>query len=254
MLDNETVEIFLLKYDDKFDPYEDRFHNSFLKCFSKHRLEAIEKMRSKKAGIQAAAAELTVCAAMKSMGMPIHPVKYEYSETGAPVIEGGFISISHTDGLAGCAVSAIPIGFDIEVIRNVNLKIADRVLCREELVEFHSSEAKLNYLFSTWTAKESFLKLTGEGLSGGMKGFRFFEKQKKIKRLLTGDFGFVEQFDLIYDAAQELSIRMKNTAANEGCGYGKEHGVMSVSTQKKCKIKFNYFESICKILDEFEIN
>ena len=129
---------------------------------------------------QQAAAELTVCAAMKEAGFTFTPPEYAYNELGRPCMKSGFLSISHTNNAAACIVFPKPVGLDIEFERRIDSKLAGRILNSRELSEFAKCENQNEFLIKNWVAKESFLKLTGIGLRNGMQQTDFHIKTGRI--------------------------------------------------------------------------
>ncbi len=75
-------------------------------------------------------------------------------------------NLSHSGTVAMCVIAGMPVGCDIERIGNPPLKIERRVFSKEEqaVLSGLENEAQRRYFYTLWTAKESFLKLTGEGL------------------------------------------------------------------------------------------
>ncbi len=80
------------------------------------------------------------------------------------------LSISHSADVWACAISDAPVGLDIEYLRPCDFtRIAARF--------FHPDEA--DYVrqggeaafFEVWTAKESFVKCTGQGIDGSFSDF-----------------------------------------------------------------------------------
>ena len=64
-----------------------------------------------------------------------------------------------------CALSDRPIGIDAEELnRDVNLKLADRILSPFELEQYQQAEDKRLALLKFWVMKEAQAKLTGEGI------------------------------------------------------------------------------------------
>jgi len=117
---------------------------------------------------QSAAAELAICAAMKNSGRPFAPSDYAYKESGQPTIQNGHISISHTEGYAACAIAREPVGIDVERGHTFSKAAAKRILSPQEELMSDSTNAD-ELLSRIWTVKESFLKMTGEGIPGGMR-------------------------------------------------------------------------------------
>lgn len=87
-------------------------------------------------------------------------------EHGKPMIDGLEFSLSHSGNLVVCAVSHEPVGCDVEEIRKAPERVAERYFsCGEQ--EYLSQFAEEEYdraFFRLWTMKESYVKMTGEGL------------------------------------------------------------------------------------------
>lgn len=76
-------------------------------------------------------------------------------------------SISHTKKHAFCALSEAPVGIDAEEIdRNINLRLAEKILSPSEKAQFDRAEDKRAALLKFWVLKEAAAKRSGEGLKG----------------------------------------------------------------------------------------
>ncbi len=84
-----------------------------------------------------------------------------YDEHGAPYIEnGGFISISHADGIVGIALcKKFKIGLDLETIRDKALKLYPRFITENES-KFLNTKDEVT-MTKAWSAKEVLYKLAG---------------------------------------------------------------------------------------------
>lgn len=95
-------------------------------------------------------------------------LRLENLPSGKPVAFVGhrevFVSISHSGDFVAAAFAGTPVGIDLEVKREVNPNLLKRALTPAELEFVKTDEDFLKI----WTAKEAYLKLTGEGLSGLM--------------------------------------------------------------------------------------
>lgn len=131
---------------------------------SRGRILRCSRMKSEGKRRQAFAAELALSYALS--GETLLPPAYGYDANGRPFAEGCFISISHTNGHAACAWSEAPVGVDIEEPRHVSPRLASRILSPEERAA--GLAAREGALLCAFVAKEAYLKLTGEGLFGGM--------------------------------------------------------------------------------------
>lgn len=87
---------------------------------------------------------------------------------GKPYCDGIFFSLSHAGDLALCAVSGVPVGCDIEQVKDAPFELAPRIFCPSERAYLQAAqdpgEAQRRF-FTLWTLKESYMKMTGEGLS-----------------------------------------------------------------------------------------
>lgn len=76
-------------------------------------------------------------------------------------------SISHTRRRAFCALSQHAVGIDAEEIdRNIDLRLAEKILSPGEKEQFDAAEDKRIALLKFWVLKEAAAKLSGEGLRG----------------------------------------------------------------------------------------
>ena len=106
--------------------------------------------------------------------IPPRDVKIEITKSGKPFFEniaGLHFNISHSGSEVAIAFSTNPVGFDMEVLDRKRdcLAIAERFFTAEESREVKMAGDSANKLFvKLWTAKESMLKLSGEGLVGGL--------------------------------------------------------------------------------------
>ena len=91
------------------------------------------------------------------------------SDRGKPYFASGkwHFSISHTPRHAFCALSERPVGIDAEELdRDINLRLADKILSPGEKARFDAAADKRLALLTFWVLKEAAAKLSGEGLRG----------------------------------------------------------------------------------------
>lgn len=99
-------------------------------------------------------------------------------ENGRPYLEGCdlFISLAHSAQKVACALSASPVGIDVEQIRPVDLKLCRHVCVEQELAyilaEYRQEQDRqcrdpevLRRFFEVWTAKEAYFKKQGTGIT-----------------------------------------------------------------------------------------
>jgi 4'-phosphopantetheinyl transferase len=103
-------------------------------------------------------------------------LKFSYSNKGKPSLSTPHltqsiqfnISHSHQKALYGMTLNH-QIGIDLEYIRTVEaLSLAKRFFSQQEFIQLNMTPAEVQQqlFFQLWTAKEAYLKATGEGLSG----------------------------------------------------------------------------------------
>ena len=106
-------------------------------------------------------------------------LREEYGQNEAPVFDFGpnekpvlrfspeiHFSLSHTGNAVLCALDHRPVGADIEMIRSQDLRHLLSVFNEQEQEEIMQAEQPKLRFTELWTRKESYLKLTGQGLVG----------------------------------------------------------------------------------------
>lgn len=91
------------------------------------------------------------------------------TDRGRPYFTAGewHFSISHTPRRVFCALSRNPVGIDAEELdREVNLRLADKILSPAERARFDAARDKRLALLTFWVLKEAAVKRSGEGLRG----------------------------------------------------------------------------------------
>jgi 4'-phosphopantetheinyl transferase EntD len=82
-----------------------------------------------------------------------------YGDTGAPEVEGVYISVSHTRGLAAVRISDRPCGVDAERADRDMSAVRGRVVSGEE--ELLADAGREEFAVSVWCAKEVMYKMSG---------------------------------------------------------------------------------------------
>ena len=91
------------------------------------------------------------------------------TDRGKPYFENSpfHFSISHTKKHAFCVLARENVAIDAEELdRNINLKLAEKILSPREKARFDAAEDKQKALLTFWVLKEAAAKLSGEGLRG----------------------------------------------------------------------------------------
>lgn len=133
---------------------------------SDRRREKIAQISPEAGKRQSAAAELALVRALaRERNAEEEKIKWHAREDGKPVIDGGpHFSLSHSGDIAVCALCEQEVGVDIERCRKISPAMRRVVFSQAE------EECSDAQLLKTWVAKESFLKMTGEGIRRRMNG------------------------------------------------------------------------------------
>ena len=127
----------------------------------------------------------------------INPDEIRTSDNGRPFIcdndgitevPGIDFNISHSGDyvvmgiydMRGSNGSVARIGCDIEQIRDRNTKIAKRYFDEAELEWIEQEEDKIRAFYQIWTARESYIKMTGEGILLDFKSYRVKTTTPKV--------------------------------------------------------------------------
>ncbi len=101
--------------------------------------------------------------------------KLTYGENGKPECEDVCFNISHSGnfviGVAALKENVREIGCDIEYMDNAPLEVADKYFFNSEKEYIQKSENPSLAFWKLWTLKESYMKMTGEGMSLPLDSF-----------------------------------------------------------------------------------
>ena len=117
---------------------------------------------------------------------------FEYGEHGKPSIVGHpeiHFNLSHCRDAAICAVSEIPIGVDVESVREFKESVARYSMNDEELQKIWNSERPDVVFTKLWTMKEATVKMTGRGIYDNMKNI--LSSPTHIKTVVSDDLRYV---------------------------------------------------------------
>ena len=112
--------------------------------------------------------------ALSENGAGEYTVEYVANEKPKLISDSGlYFNISHSGDFVTLALSDDEVGCDIQEIRPYNPRVAKRNYCPEETAFIENSENKDESFIKLWALKESILKFTGKGISGGLSNYDF---------------------------------------------------------------------------------
>lgn len=122
--------------------------------------------------------------------------KVRYLENGKPVLEEGFITISHDLKLVGYYISSEPVGMDIQRPTEQLERIKHKFCNEAELAALDQSPTRLRDLTLIWSAKEAIFKIYGENVPFAEGMHITFEGPSLLCLMTSGKIHKLEFFEL----------------------------------------------------------
>lgn len=169
------VEVYAVRID---EPVEEDLYNGFLSCVSDEKREKINKFYfmddSKRTLYGDLLLRYLACKKLKTQN---NKLVFYSNEFGKPFLQNYHefhFNISHSGIWTVCATSKKEIGVDIEQIKDIDLDVAKRFFAESEyeMLMSQPEEMQLDYFYSLWTLKESYIKCIGKGLSIPLNQFK----------------------------------------------------------------------------------
>ncbi|KEK20054.1 4'-phosphopantetheinyl transferase family protein [Bacillus gaemokensis] len=168
------MNIYAVKVPKELSNYE---FQCYLNEISKEKREKVMRYVRQEDAIRSLFGELLIRAVIKrERGIANDLLHFSYNEYGKPYLSGELdfhFNISHSGSWVVCATDNKPIGIDIELIKTIDLEIAQRFFTKEEY-RYITSQRDYNRLacfYDFWTLKESFVKAIGKGLIVPLNSF-----------------------------------------------------------------------------------
>lgn len=153
------------------DPEDEKWY----KNLSDRRLEKIGRLKNNSAKRRSIAAEILLNIGMdKEIQGVDHPVVWDTDDMGKPYLTDYpdiHMNITHSKDYAVCVISDKPVGVDIQYMREVDLKIAERWFTKSEQEYIKDSKNPKDAFYEIWVRKESFVKAVGAGLNMSLDSF-----------------------------------------------------------------------------------
>lgn len=130
-------------------------------------------------------------------------MRFSVNQYGKPFIENieSFnFNISHSGKWIVCVTDLLPVGIDVELIRNIDFGLAELVFTVDEYIEFmkQTQYKKTLYFYDIWTLKESYIKACGKGLSMDLKSFGMVIEANciKLENYIGRDKHYFRQYNI----------------------------------------------------------
>lgn len=184
---------------------EQHFDELVERLYPERKSRVLAFRRREPAYVSIAAGLLLQGLAEKMLGIAPRDLVLDKNENGKPSIQGHpefYFNLSHAGEYVVLAYGDVPLGVDIEEIRDKNnRRVAKRCFTEAEYAYVAGADSEENReaktgtdltladpsmdvnarFFYLWTMKESYLKLTGEGISVPLNSFEIDPVQKAVK-------------------------------------------------------------------------
>ena len=205
--------------------------SAFKKAFdsvSAYRRQKTALLKNDKDKNRSLAAATALNAALKEYGLEERMMEYVLGKQGKPCFRNRpdiHFSLSHSGDYAICSIGAHEIGNDIERVRSGREKVAQRFFAKEELDWIYGSELTAvtnerdSKIFRIWTMKESFLKVTGLGMSLPLNEFAIMiakNGQISIRQNINDKTYSFKEYVLpkVFDESENYKISVCSEAMN----------------------------------------
>lgn len=190
---------------------------------SPYRRQKIALLKHEKDKKRSLGASLVLNAALKEYGLEERSMEYDLGKQGKPVFRYYpelHFSLSHSGDYAICSIGEQDIGNDIERMRDGKERVAEHFFAKEELVWM--KEAKLpkereERMFRLWTMKESFLKVTGLGMSLPLSSFSVVvdnDNAIRLRQQVNDRTYFMKEYAMLAEYKEETGYSISVCSEN----------------------------------------
>ena len=169
--------------------------NLFLEYYNRmsvYRKEKIDRLKQRKDKNLSLAVGIIIDTYLQSFGLRECDMNYSTKENGKPFFtdfKNLHFNASHSGNIAVCAFSENEIGCDVQQICKARENVAKRFFTNNEYNYIYSCNDKnIHKSFTVderfariWAIKESYLKLNGSGLGGGLTSFDIIIEENTAK-------------------------------------------------------------------------
>lgn len=130
----------------------------------------------------------------------------KYLNNGKPVLDHGYISISHCDDLVGLILADYPVGLDIQNPLPIISRIHRKFSNSKEIIWVQTQDDQEDLYSLIWSAKEAVFKIYGENIpfADGMRISIEEDRKSGACELKTDDLN--EKIDLLFEQYQSYYI------------------------------------------------
>ena len=188
-----------------------------LEAVSPYRRQKIALLKNDNDKRRSMGAAIALDKALGGYGLEERAMEYGLGSHGKPLLRFHpeiHFSLSHSKDYAICSIGSDDIGNDIEWVRSGKDNVAKRFFAAEELAWIENAsdtKERDERMFQIWTMKESFLKVTGLGMSLSLKDFAVVMEEngnKKLRQTVDDKVYHIKEYALpfIFNEQAEYKI------------------------------------------------
>ena len=147
------------------------------------RWEKVNKIKKEEDRLRSIAAGILLSYGLRENGIDLDACQLIMGTHGKPQVagcEGLHFNLSHTGNYAVAVFSDAPVGIDIEHRRALKQTLLDKCCTKGEQAWIQSQPDKEMAFVRLWTAKESYVKWSGEGITFPLKSIAVHRKENGI--------------------------------------------------------------------------
>ena len=132
------------------------------------RWEKVNKIKKEEDRLRSIAAGILLSYGLRENGIDLDACQLIMGTHGKPQVtgcEGLHFNLSHTGNYAVAVFSDAPVGIDIEHRRALKQTLLDKCCTKDEQAWIQSQPDKEMAFVRLWTAKESYVKWSGDGIT-----------------------------------------------------------------------------------------
>lgn len=158
-------------------------YEKYSELISAKRRERISRIKSERDKIISFFTEIEIRKEISERtGRNFREIEFNYNSHGKPFLKDipYYFSVSHSGNLIAFVFSEELVGIDIECAKKSRLKVAERFFTSNEYNYILNSKNPEHEFYRIWTAKESYIKMLGTGLSKSLKSFDVLSPELKL--------------------------------------------------------------------------
>lgn len=205
--------------------YDDKAFMKLYDTVSPRRREKTDLFRFRKDKCLSLGAEYLFMQACEDFGIEYKNASISYGDKSKPYFTDipVYYNLSHSGSRAMCIMSDLPVGCDVEQVKEADTRIADRFFSPVEysLISDQPSPYEKNEMFyRLWTLKESYIKCIGTGLSLPLDSFSVVFRENGIDiEQESGDGSFVLFEHDMKDGYRYAWCVRNDKEGDDACGF-----------------------------------